>query len=104
MVRTSASVTAQTFVMTRFSSSPGIGQGYAGTVALEEEWKRATIPGAPEAPRPGALHPRGRAPQNIECTFDARLARIIDPHFANEQEFSRSDGRNEIEDGGRSGA
>src|SRR5881296_3697082 len=54
---------------------------------------RATIPGAPEAPRPGALHARGRAPQDIECTFDARLGRIIDPHLAKGQEFSPSETR-----------
>src|SRR5215510_4367419 len=51
-------------------------------------WMRATIPGAPEAPRPGALHARGRTPQDIECTFYARLGRIIDPHLAKGQEFS----------------
>src|SRR2546422_2304176 len=56
-------------------------------------WMRATIPGAPEAPRPGALHARGRAPQDIECTFDARLGRIIDPHLAKGQEFSPSETR-----------
>src|SRR5207245_8724641 len=56
-------------------------------------WMRATIPGAPEAPRLGALHARGRAPQDIECTFDARLGRIIDPHLAKGQEFSPSETR-----------
>src|SRR5213594_2555409 len=52
---------------------------------------RAKLPGAPAAPRPGARHPRGRAPQNIECTFDARLARIIVLRVANGQDFSRSE-------------
>src|SRR6266702_3222136 len=56
-------------------------------------WMRATIPGAPEAPRLGALHARGRAPQDIECTFDARLGRIIDPHLAKGQEFFPSETR-----------
>src|SRR6266516_2650907 len=56
-------------------------------------WMRATIPGAPEAPMLGALHARGRAPQDIECTFDARLGRIIDPHLAKGQEFSPSETR-----------
>src|SRR2546425_13012729 len=54
------------------------------TLSLHDALPISTIPGAPEAPRLGALHARGRAPQDIECTFDARLGRIIDPHRSEE--------------------